>query len=82
MTNREQINQHLVNAFREQEIDGLFGFFFVASVDRGDMSMSWAYSDRAKWTAQTGIELLERVIAVAEGALELARAEQLCATAA
>lgn len=76
MTNRERIDQRLVNAFREQEIDGLFGFFFVGSIEPGDMSMSWAYGDGAKWTAETGIQLLERVIAVAEEALELAKQEQ------
>lgn len=76
MTNRDRINQRIVNAFREQEIDGLFGFFFVGSVDPSDMSMSWAYEDRAQWTAETGIALLRRVITVAEEALELAELEQ------
>lgn len=75
MTLAEQtrISAHVVDAFREQEIADMFGFFFISSIEPDTMVMSWAYGNGADWTAEVGIALLERVIAVAEEALAQAK---------
>lgn len=69
------VTAHLIDAFREQEVEDLFGFFFVSTADPTEMRMQWAYGNGANWTGPRGVALLERVIEIAQEALVQAKHE-------